>query len=65
MSPKEPAVWPTEGYVPVVTRLPEALEDERKAREAAEREARIHIVAGELGLTVAETRKKFAAGELA
>jgi hypothetical protein len=27
---------PEDEYVPVVTRLPEALEDERRAREAAE-----------------------------
>ena len=45
-------------------RPPEALEDARKAREAAAYEARILLVADELGITVAETRKKFKAGEL-
>lgn len=51
MSPKEPAVWPPEGYVPVVTRTPEALEDERVERERVTLEARILGVMVDLGVS--------------
>ncbi len=57
MSLKEPDVWPPEGYMPVVTRTPEALEDERIAREQAEHEARIKATMTELGVSRKEALK--------
>jgi hypothetical protein len=57
MSPKEPAVWPPEGYVPIVTRTPAALEDERVERERVAFEARIAAVMADLGVTRTEARK--------
>ena len=56
MSP-EPKVWPPEGYVPVVTRTPQALEDERVERERVALEERIAATAEELGVSKAAARK--------
>ena len=47
---------PPAGYVPVVSRTPEALAEEQAAREAAAEEARIAALAEELGISVAEAR---------
>lgn len=57
MSPKEPAVWPPDGYVPIVGRTPEALEDERVERERVAYEARIAAVMVDLGVSNSEARK--------
>ncbi len=53
-TPKQDFAPPPEGYVPVVSRTPEALEDERRAREAAAFEARVADVMEQLGMSRTE-----------
>ena len=57
MSLKQDYDPPPEGYVPVVTRTPQALEDERVERERVALEERIAATVEELGVSKAEARK--------